>query len=383
LLFGCQAKPEPLEMAGQSNLSEVSEQIPNHQPTHENTNPYEAALPGYTFSFPNDHASHPTYKTEWWYYTGHLETEQHQKLGYELTFFRIGVPLRNPPLRTAWSLQNLYAAHFAISDEQHKQFEVAEKLNRRHVGAAGAADNRYWVFNEDWFVVQPDPTQGKFHLQADNEKYKIDLWLAAQKPVVIHGMDGVSQKADCKGCASHYYSYTRLATSGKLWQNGKPTKVTGLSWMDHEFGSNQLTEKQTGWDWFSIQLDNNTELMLYVLRNQDKTLDPNSSGTLIDADGKSKHIKASDFKITSSKTWKSNKTQGVYPMNWEIDIPTEKLHLKLTPTFEAQELVTNRSTQVAYWEGSTQVEGTLDTQPIKGQAYVEMTGYAEKFRQKL
>lgn len=386
LLAGCRFKLPEAKLTGQSNLEQISETIPNHRPIVDLTNMYEPALPGYSFTFPRDHASHPTYKTEWWYYTGHLETEDHRPFGYELTFFRVGVPLRDPPLHTDWALQTLYAAHFAISDEQGKQFHVAEKLNRRHVGAAGAAENRYWVFNEDWSVIQPKADRGQFHLKADNDQYKIDLWLSAQKPVVIHGQDGVSQKADCKGCASHYYSYTRLATVGKLWINGKPQTVNGLSWMDHEFGSNQLTEKQVGWDWFSIQLADNTEVMLYVLRNQDKSpqsIDPNSSATMIDGNGKTKHLTAQQFSITSNKTWKSDKTQGLYPMGWEINIPSEKLKLTLTPTFEGQELVTNRSTQVAYWEGSTKVEGKRDLAPISGKAYVEMTGYAEKFRQKL
>lgn len=354
---------------------------------------FKMALPGYSFQFPADHASHPNYKTEWWYYTGHLKTDSGKTYGYELTFFRSGAGLKHPPTTSAWRLQDIYATHFAISDEDHQKFYMAEKLNRNHVGAAHAETDFYKIWNENWSAkLSTNPAQPNTHqLSASTNQFKIALDLTPEKPVVIHGKNGVSQKADCTGCASHYYSLTRLATTGTLWINGKPERVRGLSWMDHEFGSNQLTATQTGWDWFSIQLDNQTELMLYVLRNEKKDksgkplqyLDPNSSGTLVYANGTTEHLSLGDFKIKALKRWVSPNTKAVYPMGWNIQIPKKNIHLTITPTFKNQELVTQQSTQVAYWEGSSQVKGTVNNKPVVGLAYVEMTGYAEKFRQKI
>lgn len=341
---------------------------------------YKAALPGYQYQFPRDHASHEAFKTEWWYYTGHLQTQSGKQYGYELTFFRVG---NDPKLRQAspdsknpWNTDNLYAAHFALSDEQNKTFHYSEKLNRAGLNLAGALSNHYYVWNELW-LAELLGQQMVLRANSPDGKQEIHLLLSSEKPPVIHGSGGVSQKASCVGCASHYYSLTRLKTEGLLLIDGKAEPVTGLSWMDHEFGSNQLSREQTGWDWFSIQLSDNTEVMLYLLRNEDGSVDPNSSGTLVDAQGNSRHLNLNDFKvIESGKKWVSPASKGVYPLGWKIQIPSAKLELAVTPSFENQELTTQGSTKVAYWEGSSKVSGKKAEKTVSGQAYVEMTGYA-------
>ncbi len=340
---------------------------------------YQAALPGYQYHFPKDHASHPAFKTEWWYYTGHLNTQTGRRFGYELTFFRIGNDAkapRNPD--KVWSTDNLYAAHFALSDESGKQFHYSEKLNRSGLNVAGARPDAYWVWNELWLA---EGLGDRMILRANSPdgNGEIHLMLHSTKPPVIHGKNGVSQKAGCVGCASHYYSLTSMDTEGLLVWEGKALPVRGLSWMDHEFGSNQLGKNQVGWDWFSVQLTDNTELMLYLLRREDGTVEPNSSGTVVYPDGRSRHLALSDFEVKASgKTWTSPASKGKYPLGWNIRIPSEKLTLTITPAFENQELFTAGSTGVAYWEGSSKAQGQKAGKNVTGQAYVELTGYASQ-----
>src|ERR1041385_4933671 len=234
---------------------------------------FQPALPGYEFAFPRDHGTHEEYKTEWWYYTGHLVADDGHRYGFELTFFRVGVD-RSPLAVGRWALRDLSLAHFAVSDISGKDFRYDEKLNRSSPFTANAAEGKLDVFNEGGSArTRPD---GSWRLVAANGRDSIDLVLTARKPPAIHGENGVSVKAEGLGYASHYYSMTRLEVRGRV--DGRPCR--GLAWMDHEFGSSQLRENQQGWDWFSIQLDNDTELMLYQMRRKDGTPDVTSSGSL-------------------------------------------------------------------------------------------------------
>ncbi|RTL45169.1 MAG: carotenoid 1,2-hydratase [Candidatus Melainabacteria bacterium] len=341
---------------------------------------FKQALPGYVFSFPRDHVSHDEFKTEWWYYTGHLESKDQKHYGYELTFFRTGVDELPVKQRSPWDVKDIFLAHFAITDENNKTFHYFEKLNRSGLSSAGARLDHYYVFNENWSIEQ---LGNQFVLKADTSDFGLHLLLTSGKPPVVHGKDGVSQKASCKGCASHYYSMTRLKSDGYVYLKGQSVPVSGTSWMDHEFGSNQLTSEQVGWDWYSVQLNDNTELMLYVIKKTDGSIDSNSSGTIVYADGSSKHITQSEFSITTKRQWKSPHTGGMYPMDWTINVPSQKISLNLVPVLDDQELSTAKSTGVSYWEGATTVNGQVNGKSVKGQAYVEMTGYAEKFHKKI
>jgi len=196
---------------------------------------------------------------------------------------------------------------------------------------------------------------------------------------VIHGQNGISQKAEGEGHASHYYSISRLRTEGKIFLKGKDLSVLGISWMDHEFGSSQLQDDQAGWDWFSVQMDNQVELMFYQIRNQNGKVDPYSSGTIIFSDGTYQHLPEKDFQIEAQDQWKSSKSGAIYPAQWRARVPGHRIDLILSPTVKDQELVTRQSTRVTYWEGSVKVEGKYQTDPIKGLGYVELTGYAKPF----
>jgi predicted secreted hydrolase len=336
---------------------------------------YKLALPGRKLSFPADHYSHPDFKTEWWYYTGHLETDSGKRYGYQVTFFRFGVRDRQKELKEPPLFTDLYMAHFALSDIGGKKFTFRERINRGYGGKAGASTDRYAVWNEDWKVEGDE----KHHQILVNDRgTTLKLSLKSVKPPVLHGNNGHSQKGEGEGRASYYYSLTRMQAEGELTLAGRKERVRGLSWMDHEFGSNQLREDQVGWDWFSIQLDNQTELMLYLMRRKDGSVDLYSSGTLVNADGTTKHLGVKDFRIAVLERWKSVKSNAEYPMKWKVAVPSQEVELEITPAFADQELITNRSTRVTYWEGAVRAKGSYKSKPIEGHGYVEMTGYAGK-----
>ncbi|MDE2058373.1 MAG: carotenoid 1,2-hydratase [candidate division NC10 bacterium] len=340
---------------------------------------FRQALPGYRFAFPRDHASHPDFKTEWWYYSGHLQTEDGQRFGYQLTFFRVGVdPSLRGTSRSLWAVRDLHLAHFALSDLTHRRFQYWERRSRGALDSAGALTKEFKVWNGPWEASGDGKAQ---HLIAHVEGYAIDLTLSLSKPPAIHGSNGVSQKAAGLGRASHYYSLTRMTTKGILTFAGKRQTVTGSTWMDHEFGSNQLTESQVGWDWFAIQLENGAELMLYQLRLTDGRPDLHSSGSLIHSDGRVEHLPRSAFMLTPQEVWQSPKSSGRYPIRWRVQVPDRHLDLSVRAAFPDQELDTRGSTLVTYWEGSVAISGTAGDRPISGVGYLEMTGYVAPFRE--
>jgi len=339
---------------------------------------FQQAVPGYTLKFPADHAAHPDYRTEWWYYTGHLQTTTGKRYGYQLTFFRHRVDSSGLTINPSkWFADNVYMAHMAISDATAKRFVYGEKLNRAALGLAGASEQRYHVWNEDWLAERLGAVQ---HLAGEIPGYKLNLIVTPLKPPVLHGaaQDGWSQKGEGKGHASYYYSFTRLKTEGVLHTSAGVFEVEGVSWMDHEFGSAQLTESQVGWDWFSVQLASNHELMLYRMRHRDGSIDPYSSGTLVRPDGTSLHLRRDDVQVQAHGQWKSPKSGALYPQRWTIRIPTVDLTLSLEPVLAEQELITDNSTRVTYWEGSVTARGSIQGQTTEGVGYVELTGYVQR-----
>ncbi len=340
---------------------------------------FRQALPGYAFSFPRDHYAHDDFRTEWWYYTGHLRTAGGDEYGYQVTFFRSGLAgAQTSPSR--WAAKNLYLAHFAVSDIPRKDFRYFERINRAALGQAGASQTEFRVWVGDW-EVSGDGTRQR--LKAKDGEFAVDLNLEALKPPVIHGANGVSQKGSGRGHASHYYSLTRVRTDGTLTVRGKTLAVTGLTWMDHEFGSTQLNSDQVGWDWFSLQFEDGTELMLYIVRKADGRPDVYSAGTWVAADTRPVRLKQPDFTVDVLDRWVSPRTQGAYPMKWRLRAPPIALDVTVSPTFPDQELDTTRSTQVIYWEGAVRAEGTVSGRPVIAKGYVEMTGYAAPFRKRL
>ena len=345
---------------------------------------FRIATEGYHYAFPRDHGTHEEFRTEWWYYTGQLTTKSGRPFGYQLTFFRRGMPRHQVrTLPSQWTVTQLYLAHFAVSDLSKGRFHYAEKISRAGLGKAGAERERLHVWIDRWSAESSSTAPGTQTLHAADGDLALQLTVSQEKPLVVHGTDGISRKGSVAGQASHYYSFTRLATTGKLTIGEKSFDVTGTSWMDHEFGSADLDKDLAGWDWFSLQLDDQTELMLYRLRRTDGSTDPLSSGTLIDRDGRGRHLSIGDFTLEPTSYWTSPTSHTRYPQRWRLTIPSQQLSLELGPLMAEQELTTTRSTQVTYWEGAIETAGTAQGKPIHGQGYMELTGYAERFTKKL
>lgn len=339
----------------------------------------------YTLAFPRDHAAHPAYASEWWYYTGHLRVADGRRFGYELTFFRIGLRPGDPPPRAGesrWRGSQLFPAHLAITDERGKRFVHAELFEREALGMGHADAARLDVNAGGWTLrgaPMHDRARERMTMHASAGADALDLVQEPQKRPAIHGHGGVSKKAACATCASHYYSYTRLRTTGTLTYGGVRLPVTsGTSWMDHEFGSGQLSPRQAGWDWFAIQLDDGRELMLYRLREKDGRTTPQSSGSLVARDGTVTYLPLSAFAIDARDTWRSPHTGGTYPSGWRVRVPQAGLDLSIDPTIPDQELA-NALGGISYWEGSVDVRDVATKRSL-GVGYVELTGYAGAVR---
>ncbi len=329
------------------------------------------------FRFPRDHAAHDFYASEWWYYTGHLRARDGRRFGFELTFFRIGLRPGNPRItagESRWRGNELYPAHFAITDERGRRFVHYERFAREALGA-GYASSRSLDVGADAWSLRGHERGGRFvmEMRARVGGDALSLTVVPQKPPAIHGHGGISKKASCASCASHYYSFTRLATRGMLTSNGVSYAVDGISWMDHEYGSGELQTNQAGWDWFALQLDDGRDVMLYRLRQKDGSVTPQSSGSLVAKAGAVQYLPLAAFSTTATGTWKSPHTGGAYPSGWQVRIPSAGIDLTATPVLLDQELA-NTSSGVSYWEGAVDLRDARGRHV--GLGYVELTGYA-------
>lgn len=329
---------------------------------------WRVALPGWRYEFPRDHHAHPDFKTEWWYLTGNLEDAEGRRFGFQLTFFRQGVRRGAAPSRFA--VEDIKLAHFAVTDIGGGSFRFAQKVSRGAFGEAGFSDGDKIAWIDDWQLSAAG--EGKFRIAARDKEFALKLDLAARKPPVFHGDKGISQKSAGTGRASHYYSFTRLEAMGTLELGGKERPVRGLAWFDQEWATNQLTEEQAGWDWLSLQFDNGCELMLFQIRLKDGGRDPYSHGTWIDAEGHSTAVANADFDLLPGRTWRSDETGGLYPVEWKIRIPKLGVDVVVQAAVDGQELVLR---PVSYWEGSVTAHGRLGASQVTGRGYLEMTGY--------
>ena len=335
------------------------------------TQDYETSQPGYTFEFPRDYFNHENYQTEWWYYTGNLKSADGHRFGFELTFFRQGVSRADNT--SPWFVHDLWMAHLTLSDINGQHFYSEDRLNRAGPGVAGVDAQNGLVWNGNW---QAHIAEHREELRSVADKFGLALELVPVKQPVIQGQNGLSQKAEGTGHASHYFSLSRLMTTGSIDLDGKISQVQGTSWMDHEFFTGSMAANETGWDWLSLQLEDGTELMLYRLRHKDGSIDPYSSGSYVDANGKSQFLSARDFTMMPmAVTWTSPPTKATYTVRWHISIPRLKTELDITTPLISQEL--NGRFGPSYWEGAIDAAGVRDQSPLHGVGYLEMTGYAK------
>ena len=333
--------------------------------------------------FPKDHGSHPGYRTEWWYYTGNLEAETGNRYGFQLTFFRSqiiapGDEKRWPHPPSAWRTRQIYLGHAAITDIFKKRHLQSELMARGTLGMAGVSQEAIdtIVFIKNWSTkIGAD----RHLLKTVTDDFSYELTLKPVKPPVLHGQAGYSRKGSTPERASCYYSLSRLKTEGALTISGKTIPVRGLSWMDHEFSTAPLEPGIVGWDWFSLQLSDQTEIMLFLLRNEEGRFNPASSGTFIDVSGKPRHLTKDDFRVDVLDSWKSPRSQAVYPVHWRLTVFPLAIQLTIQANVSDQEMQTPATTGVTYWEGSISINGSVGKYPVKGSGYVELTGYAKSF----
>lgn len=348
---------------------------------------FRPAAPGHAWSFPRDHFTHPGYRTEWWYLTGRLASVDPpgRDLGYQLTFFRVGLLPEKPPLDSPWAAANLVMVHAAVTDLTGGRHHFSEVLWREmpYLGAFAPYPGRPLAW-----ARAPAGTDGRWTLDLDG-----DAWLLAvedraggiayrlrarpERPLVFQGPDGFSRKAAEEGFASLYYSFTRLETEGEVALGGTTWKVRGSSWMDREIGSSQLAPEQVGWDWFALRLSDGRDLMLYLLRRADGGT-AYARGTLVGADGSVRWLAGSDFAVRATATWRSPATRAVYPAGWTLEVPSAGLSLRVVPVLADQENRARLAGGVFYWEGAVGVRD--DRGQPAGEGYVELTGYGERSR---
>jgi predicted secreted hydrolase len=334
------------------------------------------------FVFPDDHGPHPGFKTEWWYYTGNLFTEDGRQFGYQFTIFRNQL---NPPQGEAdslafgkgWNTNQLYLGHFAISDVQAENHVFEERYSRGAAGLAGAQTDPYRIWVEDWEIKRTDSNRGSdksFPVQVSAKMEggsSIDLSVTPAKPLVLQGEQGYDRKGESEGNASYYLSFTRMETKGSITINGNRFEVSGSSWMDHEWSTSALDDGQEGWDWFSLQLSNGYDLMYYQLRNNNGSVSKFTTGSLISPEGEKTVINQSDVQIEVLERWDSPHSNSVYPSSWKLEIPKVDLSLDLQTLFPDQEM----NVSVRYYEGTLSVSGEMDGENIGGNGFIEMTGY--------
>lgn len=342
--------------------------------TGQNEGYARALVPG-AVEFPRDLGPHPDYQTEWWYYTGYLETADGRPFGFQFTIFRRAL---TPPeeansvegTASDWRTNQVYLAHFTISDITNEQFYVAERFSRGAAGLAGAQAEPYRVWLEDWTMAET--AEGQVRLNAQTDEVALDLLLTQTLSPVLHGDEGLSPKGPEAGNASYYYSIVQQQAAGSVTVNGQRLMVNGLAWKDHEYSTSALSAGSVGWDWFSLQLDNGGALMLFQIRREDGSLEPMSSGSYITPQGEVVDLRLGDWRLDILDTWRSEASGGEYPAGWRLLIPALDLELEGRPFMPNQEL--NVST--TYWEGAVSFTGTIGDNPLTAKGYIEMTGYA-------
>ena len=316
------------------------------------TEGYSIADEPIEFIFPDDHGAHYGFRNEWWYFTGNLYDQNGRRFGYQLTFFRIAISPTDAERESEWATNQIYMAHFAISDVENGQFYCFEKLNRGALGIAGFYEEGFGINVEDWYITGVGDGDGEFpwQLYAEKDDITLSIDVTPLKDIVLQGDNGLSSKSLDGSSASYYYSITRLATEGYIEIDGEMYEVGGSSWLDREWSTSALSQEQAGWDWFSLQLDDGTDIVYFQLRYEDGSPYPYNEGLIVDAEGDTVKLGTGDIKLTVIETWRSP-LGGVYPVEWQAEITPLGRTVIIGAVFPEQEL--DLSTR--YWEGAVNI----------------------------
>ncbi len=330
---------------------------------------FERAIEPREFSFPTDHGPHPKFRTEWWYLTGHLETDSGDVFGTQVTFFRFALAPRTPKGASNWRSNAAFMTHFALTDVASQRFYHEERFARAAAGLAGASSSPLKVWLEDWHLRQTGDGTFPWHVKLYGDGFAIDLDLQQGKAPVLNGNSGLSRKSADPGNASYYYSMTRMPTKGFVEANGVRQAVSGTLWMDREWSSSALGQNQVGWDWFALQFADGTDLMYYQLRESGGGVSAESAGTFVTESGSYRQVSRSEVELTVLDTWKSPHGPRTYPAKWRLRVASVGLDVVVEPRLADQE----HTGRFPYWEGAVTVS-TVDGNRL-GVGYVELTGY--------
>ncbi len=318
------------------------------------------------FHFPDDHGAHRDYRNEWWYVTGNVRDEDGAAYGYQLTFFRRALP--PVAIDSPWAAPELWMAHAAVSDLGAGRHLRAERFSRAGPGLAGAALSPLRVWLHDW-QLRGRGNDFPWQLSVATEHFALELELEPLKPLVLQGEAGLSRKSAAPGNASYYYSLTRLQTQGRLKLAGQWRPVSGLSWLDREWGSSSLGADQVGWDWFALQLNSGEELMYYQLRDRAGRPHRFSRGSWVNAGGTVTPLLPAQIQLTPLRWWRAPDGRR-YPVQWRLQFPSgERGPWTVSALLDTQYM----DLSVRYWEGAVEVRAADGT--ALGRGYLEMTGY--------
>jgi predicted secreted hydrolase len=344
---------------------------------------FARALRARPFRFPEDHGPHYDYQTEWWYWTGNVRATNGSEYGFQLTFFRRGLRPGPPPEGPGLSTNQVYFAHFAITDAARGTHVAVERFARGKGALAGASGHPFSVWLEDWKAQsRGDGRVVRLRARDQSRGLLLDLELEAEKPLVAHGDHGLSPKGVDPGNASYYLSFTRLRARGRLAAregSEPPTQASGTAWFDHEWSTSALGPRAVGWDWFSLQLGDGRDLMFFRIRREDGRVEPASAGTLVGREGATWRLGPEDVQVEVEAEWTSPRSGVRYPAAWRVRVPSQGLDLRIEPLVADQEV----RASFTYWEGAVRVApagSTRDAAAAGGRGYVELTGYGSSLR---
>lgn len=336
---------------------------------------FSRAIGKHEFVFPRDHGPHRDFQSEWWYFTGNLITDTGQRFGFQLTFFRFAL---NPisatalPRQSAWAVNDVYEAHFALTDVGNQRFHSVSRSNRAALDMAGAQSEPFRVWVDDWSAAaEANAEVWPMRLTASTQEVNIALVLAPLKGMVLQGEAGLSQKSAQLGNASYYYSYPRLSATGRVSVGSEQMHVEGMAWFDREWSTSALSKNQQGWDWLSVQFDDGSDFMFYRLRQLDGSADRWSAGVWIDPQGGVEVLSAASVEMVPTQWWTSDQSGVRYPTTWKVSIKQKDMTLIVSPYIPGQEW----RHRFRYWEGAILASGRLGTKEVQGSGYLELVGY--------
>ncbi len=339
--------------------------------TGEGGGEWSAVTRGRVLEFPRDHGEHPDYRQEWWYYTGNLRTPGGRRFGFQLTFFRFGHGAFDAYEGSAWRNEHSWMAHFAVSDVENGTLHAWQDYARGALSLAGATAQPFRVWVNGWSVSGVADGRGGLDVTVDArvDETRIRLRLRGDAPPLLQGDHGFSEKDANGKTASYYYSLPNLEASGSLVLGGERFDVAGRAWMDREWSTEVLSKEQLGWDWFALRLARGDILMLFQVRGDAGR--HFRYAVHVDIAGRARYFGSDAITMTPSSWWQSEASGSRFPVGWQLAIAPAAIDLRVRAAFDAQAL----NLDFSYWEGVVDVAGSVDNERVRGEGYMELTGY--------